>query len=111
MKGGPHGARRRQTHRRAEDDMRATPLTLTADERQGLETLVRRHSTSQQVATRARCVLAAAAGRSLVQIAQDVGLSRESVRLWRDRWVALQDIPLAELGVAQRLADAPRPGA
>jgi putative transposase len=40
-----------------------------------------------------------------------VGLSRESVRFWRDRWVALQDIPLAELGVAQRLGDAPRPGA
>jgi transposase len=91
--------------------MRATPLTLTADERQGLETLVRRHSTPQQVATRARIVLAAAAGRPLVQIAHDVGLSRESVRLWRDRWLALQDIPLADLSVAERLADAPRPGA
>ena len=91
--------------------MRARPLTLTADERQGLETLVRRHSTPQQVATRARSVLAAAAGRPLVQIAHDVGLSRESVRLWRDRWLALQDIPLADLSVAERLADAPRPGA
>ena len=39
------------------------------------------------------------------------GLSRESVRLWRDRWTALQDIPLADRGVAERLADAPRPGA
>jgi len=33
------------------------------------------------------------------------------VRLWRDRWAAVQDIPLAELDVAGRLADAPRPGA
>jgi putative transposase len=33
------------------------------------------------------------------------------VRLWRDRWTALQDIPLADLDVAERLADAPRPGA
>jgi putative transposase len=101
----------RQGHRKAEDDMRATPITLTMDERQGLETLVRRHSTSQQVATRARIVLAAADGQRLARIAEQVGLSRESVRLWRDRWVALQDIPLADLSVAQRLADAPRPGA
>ena len=91
--------------------MQATAMTLTADERQGLETLVRRHSTPQRVATRARIVLAAAEGWALVQIARAVGLSRESVRLWRDRWVALQDIPLADLSVAQRLTDAPRPGA
>ena len=91
--------------------MRARPITLTEDERQGLETVVRRHSTPQQVATRARIVLAAAAGQPLVRIAEQVGLSRESVRFWRDRWVALQDMPLAELSVAQRLADAPRPGA
>lgn len=91
--------------------MRARPITLTEEERQGLETLVRRHSTPQQVATRARIVLAAAAGGPLVQIARQVGLSRESVRFWRDRWVALQDVPLAEVSVAQRLADAPRPGA
>ena len=90
--------------------MRARALTLTMDERQGLETLVRRHSTPQRVATRARIVLAAAARQPLVRIAQQVGLSRESVRLWRDRWVALQDIPLAEMSVAQRLADEPRPG-
>ena len=91
--------------------MRARPITLTEEERQGLETLVRRHSTPQQVATRARIVLAAAAGGPVVQIARQVGLSRESVRFWRDRWVALQDVPLAEVSVAQRLADAPRPGA
>ena len=91
--------------------MRARPITLTEDERQGLETLVRRPTTPQQVATRARSVLAAADGQRLVRIAEQVGLSRESVRFWRDRWVALQDIPLADLSVAARLADAPRPGA
>jgi hypothetical protein len=91
--------------------MRTRPITLTEEECRGLETLVRRHSTPQQVATRARIVLAAADGQPLVRIAEQVGLSRESVRFWRDRWVALQDIPLAELSVAVRLADAPRPGA
>jgi transposase len=101
----------RQNHRKAEDEMRANTLTLATDERQGLESLVRRHSTPQRVATRARIVLAAAAGLPLVQIARQVGLSRESVRLWRDRWRALQDIPLAEVSVMERLADEPRPGA
>jgi putative transposase len=91
--------------------MRARPITLRATERQGLETLVRRHHTPQQVATRARIVLAAADGQLLVRIAEQVGMSRESVRFWRDRWVALQDMPLADLSVAARLADAPRPGA
>ncbi len=91
--------------------MRARPITLTADERQGLETVVRRHKSGQQVVTRARIVLAAGDGRSINDTVQEVGLSRESVRLWRDRWTALQDIPLADLDVAERLADAPRPGA
>ncbi len=94
--------------------MPATPITLTDPERTGLEALVRRHTTPQQIATRARIVLAAAAGQTNVQIVQQVGLSRESVRLWRDRWAALRDIPLADLSVAERLADAPRsrhPGA
>ncbi len=91
--------------------MRARPITLTPDERQGLETVVRRHKSGQQVVTRARIVLAAGDGRSINDTVQEVGLSRESVRLWRDRWTALQDIPLADLGVAERLADAPRPGA
>lgn len=91
--------------------MRTQPITVTEEERQGLEALVRRHGTPPQLATRARIVLAAAEGRPLVRIAHDVGLSRESVRLWRDRWRALQDLPLAEVSVEQRLADAPRPGA
>ncbi len=90
--------------------MPATPITLTDPEREGLEALVRRHTTPQQIATRARIVLAAATGQPNVQIVQQVGLSRESVRLWRDRWAALRDIPLADLSVAERLADAPRPG-
>jgi putative transposase len=90
--------------------MPATPITLTDAEREGLATLVRRHTTAQQLVTRARIVLAAAQGQTNVQIAHHVGVSRESVRLWRDRWAALQEIPLAECSVAERLADAPRPG-
>ncbi len=91
--------------------MPATPITLSDAERAGLEGLVRRHTTPQQIATRARIVLAAAAGQTNVQIVHHVSLSRESVRLWRDRWAAAQDIPLDEVRVTQRLTDAPRPGA
>jgi transposase len=91
--------------------MPATPITLTQTEHEGLETLVRRHTTAQQIVTRARIVLAAAQRQTNVQIAHHVGVSRESVRLWRDRWAALQAIPLTEVSVAARLADAPRPGA
>ena len=90
--------------------MHATPITVTAAEREGLEALVRRHTTPQRIVTRARIVLAAAAGRTNVQIVHQVGVSRESVRLWRDRWAVLRETPLDELSVAQRLSDAPRPG-
>jgi putative transposase len=31
-------------------------------------------------------------------------------RLWRGRWLGLAAVPLAELSVAERLEDAPRPG-
>jgi hypothetical protein len=45
--------------------MQARPITLTADERQGLEAVVRRHKSGQQVVTRARIVLVAGEGRSI----------------------------------------------
>ncbi len=44
-------------------------VELTATERQGLETLARRHTTAQQVALRARIILAAADGLNNAQIA------------------------------------------
>ena len=91
--------------------MRARRITLTAAERAGLEGLVRRHGTPQQVAVRARIVLAAGEGCAITRTAQQVGRSRESVRLWRDRWAAAGNLPPDESGVAARLADAPRPGA
>src|SRR5260370_1006899 len=86
-------------------------VALTADERQGLERLVRARSTAQQVVLRARIILVAAEGRNNVQVGQQVGVSREAVRLWRARWVGLQAVPLGELSLEERLADAPRPGA
>ena len=62
------------------------------------------------MAQRARIVLAAALGQSNAQIARDVGVNVDTVRLWRDRWVGLQGIALETLSITQRLQDAPRPG-
>ncbi len=60
---------------------------------------------------RARIVLAAAQGDSNAQIARELAIHVDTVRLWRDRWVGLQEIDLETLTVAERLQDAPRPGA
>jgi putative transposase len=85
-------------------------VELAAEERQELEALVRRHTTPQQVALRARLVLAAAAGLNNAQMARQEGVDVETARLWRGRWLGLRPIALADLGVAERLADAPRSG-
>ena len=86
-------------------------VALTTEERQGLEALARRHSAGQQVAVRGRIILAAAEGLNNRQIASRLGLTVNTVRHWRRRWLGLRAIPLAELAVVERLADAPRPGA
>jgi putative transposase len=85
-------------------------VTLTADERDALDTLVRRHTTAQQLAVRARIILAAAAGHNKAQIARCVGMDVDTVRLWRQRWLSFHTVSLEDMSVAERWADAPRPG-
>jgi len=87
------------------------PIALTAEERRDLEALVRRRTTPQQVALRARLVLAAASGLNNAQVARQEGVDVETVRLWRGRWLVLQPVALADLSAEERLADAPRSGA
>ena len=86
-------------------------IDLTAEERQELAGLLRRHTTPQQVALRARLVLAAADGLNNAQVARRVGVGVGTARLWRGRWLGLRPMALADLSVAERLADAPRSGA
>ncbi len=90
---------------------KAQGVTLSEMERQGLEKLIKRHQVGQQVALRARMVLAAARGETNEAIAQENKVTSETVRLWRNRWVKLQDISLEDLSIEDRLQDAPRPGA
>ncbi len=86
-------------------------IDLSEEERRGLEGLLRRHSAPQQVALRARIVLAAAAGLNKAQVARQEGVDVETARLWRGRWLELGAVALADLSVAERLEDAPRCGA
>jgi len=59
---------------------RATAIRLNEQEQEALTRLVRRHRSEQQVALRARIVLAAAQGSSNIQIARELGISRAPVR-------------------------------
>ena len=86
-------------------------VELTRDERQGLESLIRRHTTLQQVALRARIVLYAADGLNNAQIARQLGVNINTSSLWRNRWLGLAAASLDDLSIEERLTDAPRPGA
>jgi putative transposase len=88
-----------------------TPIQLSAEERQGLEKLIHKHTVAQQIALRGRILLAAADGKPNVHIAKELDITLDMVRLWRKRWLALQPISLEDLSVEERLQDLPRPGA
>jgi putative transposase len=93
----------------------ATPrppkVELSERARADLERLERAFTTGQQLALRARIVLMAGDGWNNLQIARELGVDDETPGHWRGRWQQFQDVPLDELSVAERLADAPRPGA
>ena len=89
---------------------RATAVILSEKEQEGLLQITKRHRSEQQVVLRARIVLAAAHGSSNVEIARELNINVDTVRLWRDRWVGLQGIDLETLSLLERLQDAPRPG-
>ena len=81
------------------------PLVLSDAERASLEALSRKRTASQSLAERARVVLACAdedGVAPLTRVAARTGLSRESVRKWRVRFMERR---------LDGLGDAPRPGA
>src|SRR5450759_3142254 len=86
-------------------------IELTNIERQELNNLLLRHSTPQQLALRARIVLAAADGLNNGQIGRGLGVSRDMASLWRGRWLGLQAVSWDDLSVEERLTDVPRSGA
>jgi putative transposase len=83
------------------------PLTveLSVEEKAGLEKIACRPSTAQQVAQRARVVLAANEGHNNAEIARAEGTAVNLARKWRRRWVELQSIPGEEMSLEERLRD------
>jgi putative transposase len=98
------------------------PLVLSARQQATLEQLIRRHTSPQALVRRAQIILAAAHGANNSQIAQRFNLHRETVRIWRERWLsealrldateaATPDATALTSSVQELLADCPRPGA
>jgi putative transposase len=89
----------------------ATQVKLSESEQNELEHLIKRHRSEQQQVLRARIVLSAAQNNSNAQIARELAINVDTARLWRGRWVALQDVDLDTLSIAECLSDAFRSGA
>jgi len=80
----------------------ARRLHVDENQRKRLQHLADSGRTPQRVARRARIVLLAGDGRANHAIAQELGISRPTVLLWRERF--------AQRGISGLLKDAPRPG-
>src|SRR5215469_18232354 len=89
----------------------ASHVKLSERQQEALVQITRRHRSEQQQVLRARIVLAAAQGHSNAQIAHELAINVDTARLWRDRWVERQGLDQETLSIAERLQDAPRPGA
>lgn len=79
----------------------AAVIVLTDTERVELEGWARRRSSAAGLALRSRIVLAAADGGSNTELAANLGISRSTVKRWRNRFVELR---------CDGLLDEPRPG-
>ncbi|WP_404791085.1 helix-turn-helix domain-containing protein [Altericista sp. CCNU0014] len=85
----------------------AKPIKLSESEKADLEKLLRRSSTAQQIALRAKIILRASAGESHGEISRALNITKDTSRLWRNRWLELSD---RKLSVEARLEDAARCG-
>ena len=85
---------------------KAPSVSLSADERQELLTLIRAHTTPQHLSFRAQIILQLAEGYNAREVARHLGTSRVTVRRWRRHWLTRH-----ACSVSERLQDAPRPGA
>lgn len=80
----------------------AVDIELKHEERQLLERLSRSRSTSVRLSERSRIVLLAAQKKTNGEIAEELGISRQKVGRWRDRY--------QQFGLSGIEKDAPRPG-
>jgi transposase len=80
----------------------AAPIRLSSEESSTLNTWVRGRSLPLRLVQRARIIRMAADGIQSQEIARDLGVSRPTVQLWRQRFLAFRLEGLEK--------DAPRPG-
>lgn len=100
---------------------RAIPLNVSPQQQEVLQRLVHRATSQERLVRRGKIILAAAAGTSNTKITQDLHVDHETVRLWRERWLAaevrLQAIEakgrpkLLREAIEVLLTDEQRPGA
>jgi homeodomain-containing protein len=67
---------------------RPAAVMLPARQRRILEAVARRATSSQRLVRRVQIILAAADGWNNEQISRQLGPRRNTVRTWRDRWLA-----------------------
>ena len=79
----------------------AVPIKLSREEREVLEGWTRRRTTASALSLRARIVLAAEAGENNTELAARLGVHRNTVSLWRRRFLEFR---------LDGLLDEPRPG-
>jgi len=90
---------------------KAIEVILSEEEQTSLEQLVRRHNVGQQIALRARIILAAGQGRTSSTISRELKVSLNTAQRWRNRFANAQTISYDDLSLEDRLQDGPRPGA
>jgi uncharacterized protein YjcR len=81
---------------------RATLVVRSEEEHAAFVHLTKRHTSGQQRVLRARMVLAAGEGQRNVNIAQELSVRVDTVRVWRDRWAAGQESTRKEKGGEER---------
>ena len=89
---------------------KATEVNLSEEERTSLEQLVHRHNVGQQIALRARIILATEQGQTNSSIARDLKVSINMAQYWRNHFAKAQTISYDNLSLEDRLQDEPRPG-
>ncbi len=68
-----------------------SPIELTSPQRAVLEQMVRGATSLQREVFRAKIVLALAEGGSNEEVAERLRLNRKTVRVWRQRWLAVAE--------------------
>ena len=96
----------------------APPIKLNPNQTVLIQTLARCREVAHSLVQRAKIILSLSQGNSNKSVAEELGLSDETVSVWRKRWVegstVLEDVDKKELSLRENvialLADKPRSG-